>query len=295
VDRNGAIAMDTFADVTRETSEDPVHAAMIEALALARSAPFPFGAVLLDLGSHAVVARAANSADTGGLTAHAELNLLRATSVDLSRCALVTTSEPCPMCATAAVFAGVAAVYYGSGITTLIKYGWPQIDISMQEVLARMVGAGAGQIRRPTLVGGVLADECDRLYADSARSLALLKDHHAGQYHAAATTTSVLSVDLDRRLVALPNWWLRDGRLHRSFQCATFDETMILINRIADLARRINHHPDFRVERKRCVRVSLWTHKLRTLTTLDFDLAAEIEATHRELTRSLDERAHTTA
>jgi tRNA(Arg) A34 adenosine deaminase TadA/pterin-4a-carbinolamine dehydratase len=287
--------MDTFADVTRETGKDAVHAAMTEAIALARSAPSPFGAVLLDLDSHAVVMHAANSADSGRLTAHAETNLLRATSVDLSRCALVTTSEPCPMCATAAVFAGVAAVYYGSGIATLIKYGWPQIDISMQEVLARMVGAWPDQIRRPALVGGVLEDECDRLYADSARSLALLNDHHAGQYHAASTTTSVPSVDIDRRLEALPNWWLRDGRLHRSFQCATFEEAMVLINRMADLARRINHHPDFRVERKRCVGVSLWTHKLRALTTLDFDMAAEIEAAHRELTRSLDERADTTA
>jgi pterin-4a-carbinolamine dehydratase/tRNA(Arg) A34 adenosine deaminase TadA len=261
-----------------------VAAAMEQAIALARSAAVPFGAVLLDLDSRLVVARSANEAGGGDLTAHAETGVLReatAAAVDLTRCALVSTAEPCPMCAVAAVFADVAGVYYGSAISTLIKYGWPQFDIPIREVVARVVPGPA----RLTLLGGVLAQECDRLYADSAHYLRLLTDHAIGKYHAADETALVDSADIDERLQTLPNWWLRDGRLHRSFHCGTFEQSMQLVNQMAELAQQLNHHPEFQVERKRSVHVTLRTHKLGTLTTLDFDLATEIEAAYHRLSK----------
>jgi pterin-4a-carbinolamine dehydratase/tRNA(Arg) A34 adenosine deaminase TadA len=255
-----------------------VQVAMGQAVALARSAPYPFGAVLLDVDTRTVVARAAATADSD----HAESSLLRGAGLPPARVArsvLVSTAEPCPMCAAAAVFAKVAGICYGSSISTLIRYGWPQIDIPAREVVARTVAVAT----QPALIGGILETACDLLYAQTAEDRAKLADHSTGRYHARAATARLTETEIARRLSATPDWWLDDGRLHRSFHCVDFEQSMRFVNQMAALARRANHHPDFSLERKRTVHVTLRTNKLASLTALDFDLAAGIGAAYANL------------
>jgi tRNA(Arg) A34 adenosine deaminase TadA len=135
--------------------------AMWAAIAEARQATFPFGAVLVDVASGQVVTRARNTGP-GDPTAHAEVNVIRAGAaarVAFARTVLVSTAESCPMCAAAAVWAGVSAVVFGTSIAALIGHGWGQIDIAQATVAARST------FSQMPIVGNFLAAETDPLYA----------------------------------------------------------------------------------------------------------------------------------
>lgn len=100
-----------------------VDALMRSALEEARSAPahgdVPIGAVVARAADGVIVARRHNTREaTGDPTAHAELLALRdaAAALGSSRLdghVLVSTLEPCPMCAGAAVLARIDAVVFG--------------------------------------------------------------------------------------------------------------------------------------------------------------------------------------
>lgn len=95
---------------------------MREALALAEASVErgggPFGAVIARQGR--IVARGANSVTLlNDPTAHAEVSAIRAAcaaegTFKLSDCELYTSCEPCPMCLSAAYWAGISKIYYGN-------------------------------------------------------------------------------------------------------------------------------------------------------------------------------------
>ncbi|MCD2157879.1 4a-hydroxytetrahydrobiopterin dehydratase [Rhodococcus cerastii] len=70
---------------------------------------------------------------------------------------------------------------------------------------------------------------------------------------------------------------MRAGRLERTFRCRDFPESIAFLTRIARASETLNHHPNFCVTDKREVSVSIWTHKLDALTSLDFELAAALD------------------
>jgi tRNA(adenine34) deaminase len=93
--------------------------ALLEAQAALDAGDVPVGAVVVDpLG--AVVGSGRNRrVDDGDPTAHAEILALRGAartlgSSRLDGCTLVSTLEPCPMCAGAAIVARVARVLFGA-------------------------------------------------------------------------------------------------------------------------------------------------------------------------------------
>ncbi|RLV04485.1 tRNA-specific adenosine deaminase [Streptomyces griseocarneus] len=153
-DRNG----DWPADL-----EDAVERAMPVAVDRARQARRPFGAVLVDAGSGAVVTGARNTSDlSGDVTAHAEVNLLRKAAdegLDLPSHVVVTTAEPCAMCAGAILWAKVRGVAYGTSVARLVSYGMPQIDLSFADIARHSRVA-----EPPAVLGDVRADLTDPLY-----------------------------------------------------------------------------------------------------------------------------------
>ena len=74
-------------------------------------------------------------------TAHAEINALRLASRqvrgDFRDCMLVSTHEPCPMCATAVVWAGIKQVAFGFSIQDSIKQGRKRINLTCDELFKR--------------------------------------------------------------------------------------------------------------------------------------------------------------
>lgn len=88
----------------------------------------PFGAAILK--ENELIALAHNTViKTNDPTAHAEINALRQASeklgrFDLSDCVLVTSSEPCPMCLSAIMWAGIKKVYYGCRVHDAEEIGF---------------------------------------------------------------------------------------------------------------------------------------------------------------------------
>ncbi|MER7772304.1 deaminase [Kitasatospora sp. NPDC096140] len=157
---------DALPEPVRRNLETAMRAAIDVAKRAAHS--FGYGAVLVDVGNGEIVWSAAN---TGGAdpSAHAELNALRGYSISkgsftaASTTVLVTTAEPCPMCATCAVFARVAGVAYGTSLEFLMAQPGNTVPrISMPQVVATLP-PGDPRTRMP-VVGGVLHEETDPLF-----------------------------------------------------------------------------------------------------------------------------------
>lgn len=136
---------------------------MRHAIAAARHAPeLPFGAVIVDSRTKTVLAEGWNRSSLNP-TWHGETDAINRLAeqhpgVDGASLVLYTTAEPCPMCQSAALWAGIGTVVFGSSIRFLQAQGWRQIDILAEEVVRRSPGLHCA------VFGGVLEAECNALF-----------------------------------------------------------------------------------------------------------------------------------
>ena len=141
---------------------------MRRAIALTANVPgLPFGAVIVNRNSGAIVAEGWNKTSTNP-TWHGEIDainrlVLSEPEIDGNGLALYTTAEPCPMCQGAILWSGIEMVVFGTSIRFLQENGWRQIDISAGEVVRR------SPAWRCEIVGGVLEEECNALFLAASR------------------------------------------------------------------------------------------------------------------------------
>jgi tRNA(adenine34) deaminase len=135
-----------------------MQAALAEADAATAHDDVPVGAVVVDLASGEIVARAHNQREQDGdPTAHAEILALRAVartvgSWRLDDYGLVVTLEPCPMCAGAAWAARLGLIVFGAA------------DPKAGAAGSLYNFAADPRLNHETeIVAGVRADECIRL------------------------------------------------------------------------------------------------------------------------------------
>lgn len=83
--------------------------------------------------------------------------------------------------------------------------------------------------------------------------------------------------DVTTRLARLPGWERQGHEIRRTFAFADFREAMAFVNRVADLAEAMDHHPDIDIRYSK-VTLALTTHDAGGLTALDFDLAEKASA-----------------
>ena len=124
-----------------------------------------FGTVVVKDGR--LVARARDAEKTAAdPTAHAEITAIRMASAklgrDLSGAVLVTTHEPCPMCASAMLWSGISEIAFGCSIQEAINQGRRRIDLPCREIYVR---AGRELLIHPE----VLKHECELLYNRAVR------------------------------------------------------------------------------------------------------------------------------
>lgn len=118
----------------------------------------PFAAAVYDH-NHRRLSLAYNTCRSEtALSRHGEVNAIdaackRLQKTDLSRCILVTTGEPCAMCAATAAMARVDAIVFGAPIATIVEAGFSSLKTPCAEVLTA-VGSSA------SLIGPIFESPC---------------------------------------------------------------------------------------------------------------------------------------
>ena len=86
------------------------------------------------------------------------------------------------------------------------------------------------------------------------------------------------TTEIAQALKTIQGWTLEpdEAFMNKQWQFDSFKTAMDFIAKVAEIAERQNHHPEFlSVYRK--MRIRLSTHDASGLTQKDFDLAAEID------------------
>jgi len=83
--------------------------------------------------------------------------------------------------------------------------------------------------------------------------------------------------DIGQALKMVPGWKHRGKEISRLYTFSGFIAAMAFVNHVADLAEKMDHHPDILIQYKK-VTLTLSTHSAGGLTDLDFTLARKIDA-----------------
>jgi 4a-hydroxytetrahydrobiopterin dehydratase len=83
-------------------------------------------------------------------------------------------------------------------------------------------------------------------------------------------------IEIQRALGARSGWSRRGNAITRTFEFPTFPTAIAFVNRIADVAEKMDHHPDVDIRYTK-VTCSLSTHSAGGITAKDFSLAEEID------------------
>lgn len=135
------------------------------AIEMGRKNPlYPFGAVIVDPASGQVVAQGTNDARSNP-TLHGEIVCIddyvrRNGNKGWGSKLLYTTCECCPMCMTALMFAGIGGVVFATSLEGQRRAGMDPIKITSRQLL------DATPFYKGLLVGGVLAEETDRMFME---------------------------------------------------------------------------------------------------------------------------------
>jgi 4a-hydroxytetrahydrobiopterin dehydratase len=89
--------------------------------------------------------------------------------------------------------------------------------------------------------------------------------------------TPLTESEIQGRLARVPGWQRRGSEITRSWSFADFKGSIAFVNRVAELAEAMNHHPDIDIRYSK-VTLTLTTHDASGLTARDFALAEQIGA-----------------
>jgi 4a-hydroxytetrahydrobiopterin dehydratase len=82
--------------------------------------------------------------------------------------------------------------------------------------------------------------------------------------------------EITDRLARLPDWERHGSEIRRTFAFTDFKGAMSFVNRVAELAEAMDHHPDIDIRYAK-VTLALTTHDAGGLTARDFDLAGRVQ------------------
>lgn len=88
------------------------------------------------------------------------------------------------------------------------------------------------------------------------------------------------TAEAEAQLAQLPGWRLTHDatRIRRDWTLRNFRDAIKLLNNVAALAEREQHHPDLHLEGYQRVWIELFTHAIGGLSENDFIVAAKIDA-----------------
>ncbi len=81
--------------------------------------------------------------------------------------------------------------------------------------------------------------------------------------------------EIEKKLQEVPGWQVSGQGIQREAIFTDFKEAMAFVNRVAELAETLDHHPDICIYYNKVV-LSVFTHSEGGLTEKDFELARKI-------------------
>jgi 4a-hydroxytetrahydrobiopterin dehydratase len=88
--------------------------------------------------------------------------------------------------------------------------------------------------------------------------------------------TKLSDMELFNKLGDLSGWSVVDGKLHKDYRFDTFVEAFGFMSRVALIAEKLNHHPEFQNVYNQ-VGIDLVTHELGGISERDIELASRID------------------
>ena len=79
------------------------------------------------------------------------------------------------------------------------------------------------------------------------------------------------------RIIAAGAWRREGDAITRTFTFKGFKGAVAFVNRVADAANALNHHPDIHLERYKTVRIVSTTHATGGISDADVELAGRID------------------
>lgn len=73
-------------------------------------------------------------------------------------------------------------------------------------------------------------------------------------------------------------WTKRGDKLLLVLQCSDFKHALAVFNSVADIAEKLQHHPDIGIKNYNELIISTTTHSVNGLTQKDYALAAEVNS-----------------
>ena len=80
----------------------------------------------------------------------------------------------------------------------------------------------------------------------------------------------------------LNNWEIKDNKLFRKYEFDTFMNAIEFVNRVAEIADAMDHHPLIR-NIYNTLEFELWSHDQNKITDSDYSLAEAIEMLKEEM------------
>ena len=149
-----------------EAKEEFMHKAIALARESAQKGDYALGAVIVK-DDEIIASGTTNLKHENDPTVHGEIVAIRNAckkleSPYLEGCILYATHEPCPMCASAAIWAKMKGIVFGATSEDAKhkqggKFSWRQIDIPCKDVLSK----GTPKLE---LVEGFLREECNTFF-----------------------------------------------------------------------------------------------------------------------------------
>jgi len=84
------------------------------------------------------------------------------------------------------------------------------------------------------------------------------------------------SQEISDKLNRLNGWKLEDNAIRKVYLFKDFAESMKFVNKVAEMAEEMDHHPDIFIQYNR-VTLTLSTHSAGGITEKDFDLATRVD------------------
>lgn len=73
------------------------------------------------------------------------------------------------------------------------------------------------------------------------------------------------------------DWKTKDNYLQKNFKFSNFSKAIEFINKIANVAEALNHHPDILLHSYNQVLVKTMTHDVGKITEIDYELSKKID------------------